>query len=60
MITSSDLRSTGYGLSAAMGAKVARRDALVIDIDGDASPNITPTEMSIAAVQYRRQDHRLE
>lgn len=39
----------GYGLPAAIGAKVARPDALVIDIDGDASFNMTLTELSTAA-----------
>jgi thiamine pyrophosphate-dependent acetolactate synthase large subunit-like protein len=33
----------GYGLPAALGAKVARPDCLVIDIDGDASFNMTLT-----------------
>ncbi|KAI0443685.1 DHS-like NAD/FAD-binding domain-containing protein [Xylaria telfairii] len=37
MITSGGLGTMGYGLPAATGAKVARPDALVIDIDGDAS-----------------------
>ncbi|KAI0468654.1 thiamine diphosphate-binding protein [Xylaria cf. heliscus] len=39
----------GYGLPSAIGAKVARPDALVIDIDGDASFNMTLTELSTAA-----------
>lgn len=39
----------GYGLPAAIGAKVARPEALVIDIDGDASFNMTLTELSTAA-----------
>lgn len=39
----------GYGLPAAIGAKVAKPDALVIDIDGDASFNMTLTELSTAA-----------
>ena len=39
----------GFGLPAAIGAKVARPDALVIDIDGDASFNMTLTELSTAA-----------
>jgi acetolactate synthase-1/2/3 large subunit len=49
MITSGGLGTMGYGLPAAIGAKVARPDALVIDIDGDASFNMTLTEMSTAA-----------
>ncbi|CRK46764.1 hypothetical protein BN1723_020127, partial [Verticillium longisporum] len=39
----------GFGLPAAIGAKVAQPDALVIDIDGDASFNMTLTELSTAA-----------
>ena len=48
IITSGGLGTMGYGLPAAIGAKVARPDALVIDIDGDASFNMTLTEMSTA------------
>ena len=48
MITSGGLGTMGYGLPAAIGAKVARPDALVIDIDGDASFNMTLTELSTA------------
>jgi len=36
-LSSSGLGTMGFGLPAAMGAKVARPDALVIDIDGDGS-----------------------
>lgn len=49
MITSGGLGTMGYGLPASIGAKVARPDALVIDIDGDASFNMTLTELSTAA-----------
>ncbi|KAL8289030.1 hypothetical protein RB598_003884 [Gaeumannomyces tritici] len=49
MISSGGLGTMGYGLPAAIGAKVARPDALVIDIDGDASFNMTLTELSTAA-----------
>ncbi|KAL9620187.1 MAG: hypothetical protein Q9160_005302 [Pyrenula sp. 1 TL-2023] len=49
MITSGGLGTMGYGLPAAIGAKVARPDALVIDVDGDASFNMTLTELSTAA-----------
>lgn len=49
MITSGGLGTMGYGLPAAIGAKVARPDALVVDIDGDASFNMTITELSTAA-----------
>lgn len=48
MITSGGLGTMGYGLPAALGAKVAKPDALVIDIDGDASFNMTLTELSTA------------
>lgn len=49
MITSGGLGTMGYGLPAAIGAKVARPEALVVDIDGDASFNMTLTELSTAA-----------
>ncbi|KAM0325760.1 hypothetical protein ACHAQA_007060 [Verticillium albo-atrum] len=49
MITSGGLGTMGFGLPAAIGAKVAKPDALVIDIDGDASFNMTLTELSTAA-----------
>ncbi|KAL6891693.1 acetolactate synthase [Trichoderma longibrachiatum] len=49
MITSGGLGTMGYGLPAAIGAKVAQPDALVIDVDGDASFNMTLTELSTAA-----------
>ena len=49
MITSGGLGTMGYGLPACIGAKVARPEALVIDIDGDASFNMTLTELSTAA-----------
>lgn len=48
MITSGGLGTMGYGLPAAIGAKVAKPDSLVIDIDGDASFNMTLTELSTA------------
>ena len=49
MITSGGLGTMGYGLPACIGAKVAKPDHLVIDIDGDASFNMTLTELSTAA-----------
>ncbi|KAI4287634.1 MAG: hypothetical protein L6R35_003110 [Caloplaca aegaea] len=49
MITSGGLGTMGFGLPAAIGAKVARPDHIVIDIDGDASFNMTLTELSTAA-----------
>ncbi|WEW55077.1 Acetolactate synthase, mitochondrial [Emydomyces testavorans] len=48
MITSGGLGTMGYGLPSAIGAKVARPDCLVVDIDGDASFNMTLTELSTA------------
>ncbi|KAK7204098.1 thiamine diphosphate-binding protein [Myxozyma melibiosi] len=49
MITSGGLGTMGFGLPAAIGAKVAKPDHVVIDIDGDASFNMTLTELSAAA-----------
>jgi len=49
MITSGGLGTMGFGLPAAIGAKVGRPEALVIDIDGDASFSMTLTELSTAA-----------
>lgn len=49
MVTSGGLGTMGYGLPAAIGAKVGAPDALVVDIDGDASFNMTLTELSTAA-----------
>ncbi len=50
-MTSGGLGTMGYGLPAALGAQIAHPDALVIDIAGDASVQMTIQEMS-AAVQY--------
>lgn len=49
MITSGGLGTMGFGLPAAIGAKVAQPEALVIDIDGDASFGMTLTELATAA-----------
>jgi acetolactate synthase-1/2/3 large subunit len=49
MITSGGLGTMGYGLPAAIGAKVAQPDKLVVDIDGDASFLMTQTELGTAA-----------
>jgi acetolactate synthase-1/2/3 large subunit len=49
MITSGGLGTMGYGLPAALGAKIARPECLVIDIDGDSSFSMTLTELSTAA-----------
>ncbi|SCW00691.1 LAFE_0C09824g1_1 [Lachancea fermentati] len=51
-ITSGGLGTMGYGLPSAIGAQVAKPDAVVIDIDGDASFNMTLGELS-SAVQAR-------
>src|SRR6185312_11351633 len=50
-MTSGGLGTMGYGLPAALGVQVAHPDALVIDIAGDASVQMTMQEMS-AAVQH--------
>lgn len=47
-ITSGGLGTMGFGLPSAIGAQVAKPDALVIDIDGDASFNMTLMELSSA------------
>ena len=49
MVTSGGLGTMGFGLPASIGAKVARPDALVVDVDGDASFSMTLTELSTAA-----------
>jgi acetolactate synthase-1/2/3 large subunit len=49
LITSGGLGTMGYGLPAAIGVKTAKPDALVIDIDGDASFAMSLNELSTAA-----------
>ena len=51
-MTSGGLGTMGYGLPAAIGVQMAHRDALVIDIAGEASILMNMQEMSTAA-QYR-------
>jgi acetolactate synthase-1/2/3 large subunit len=51
-MTSGGLGTMGYGLPAAMGVQIARPDALVIDIAGEASILMNIQEMSTLA-QYR-------
>jgi acetolactate synthase-1/2/3 large subunit len=51
MITSGGLGTMGYGLPAAIGAKVARPENLVIDVDGDSSFGMTLSELS-TCVEY--------
>jgi len=50
-MTSGGLGTMGYGLPAAIGVQVAHPKALVVDIAGDASVQMTMQEMS-CAVQY--------
>ena len=50
-MTSGGLGTMGYGLPAALGVQIAHPDALVIDIAGEASVQMTMQEMS-TAVQY--------
>ena len=47
-MTSGGLGTMGYGLPAAIGVQVAHPDALVIDIAGEASVQMTMQEMSTA------------
>ncbi|GJJ72384.1 acetolactate synthase I/II/III large subunit [Entomortierella parvispora] len=51
MVTSGGLGTMGFGLPAAIGAKVAKPDHIVVDIDGDASFCMTGMELATAA-QY--------
>jgi acetolactate synthase-1/2/3 large subunit len=51
-MTSGGLGTMGYGIPAAVGVQTAHRDALVIDIAGEASVQMTMQELS-TAVQYR-------
>jgi acetolactate synthase-1/2/3 large subunit len=50
-MTSGGLGTMGYGLPAAVGAQMAHPDALVIDIGGEASVQMTMQEFS-TAVQF--------
>ena len=52
MITSGGLGTMGFGLPAAIGAKLARPGALVVDVDGDSSFSMTLTEL-ITCAEYR-------
>jgi acetolactate synthase-1/2/3 large subunit len=47
-LTSGGLGTMGYGLPAAIGAKLARPDAIVIDIAGDASIQMNIQELATA------------
>ena len=48
LLTSGGLGTMGYGLPAAIGAKVARPDKLVIDIAGDGSIQMNIQELATA------------
>ena len=48
LISSGGLGTMGFGLPASIGAQIAKPDALVIDIDGDHSFNMTMTELATA------------
>jgi acetolactate synthase-1/2/3 large subunit len=50
-MTSGGLGTMGYGVPAAVGVQIAHPDALVIDIAGEASVQMTMQEMS-TAIQY--------
>ena len=50
-ITSGGLGTMGYGVPASIGAKLARPDKLVVNIDGDGSFCMTGMEM-VTAAQY--------
>ncbi|KAG5644041.1 Acetolactate synthase, mitochondrial [Asterophora parasitica] len=51
MVTSGGLGTMGFGLPAAIGAKVAAPTKTVVDIDGDASFSMTAMELATAS-QY--------
>ncbi|KAJ2915239.1 hypothetical protein MD484_g5159, partial [Candolleomyces efflorescens] len=51
MVTSGGLGTMGFGLPAAIGAKVAAPNKVVVDIDGDASFSMTAMELATAS-QY--------
>ncbi|TFK22967.1 acetolactate synthase [Coprinopsis marcescibilis] len=51
MVTSGGLGTMGFGLPAAIGAKVAAPKKIVVDIDGDASFSMTAMELATAS-QY--------
>ncbi|KAJ6259758.1 Alpha-peptide [Drechslerella dactyloides] len=50
MVTSGGLGTMGYGLPAAIGAKIARPESIVIDIDGDASLQMSLMELKTASL----------
>ncbi|KAF3223863.1 Acetolactate synthase, mitochondrial [Orbilia oligospora] len=50
MVTSGGLGTMGFGLPSAIGAKLAQPNKIVIDIDGDASFQMTLMELKTAAL----------
>ncbi|KAF6163682.1 hypothetical protein GIB67_036142 [Kingdonia uniflora] len=50
-LTSSGLGAMGFGLPAAMGAAVAKPDAIVVDIDGDGSFMMNVQELATVRVE---------
>jgi acetolactate synthase-1/2/3 large subunit len=48
-LTSGSMGTMGFGLPAAIGAQLARPDALVIDIDGDGSIRMNAGELETAS-----------
>ena len=50
-VTSGGAGTMGYGLPAAIGAKLAAPSKLVVDVDGDGSFLMTGLEM-VTAAQY--------
>lgn len=50
-VTSGGAGTMGFGLPSAIGAKLAKPDHLVVDVDGDASYLMTGMEL-VTAVQY--------
>ncbi|KAI6103589.1 thiamine diphosphate-binding protein [Pisolithus sp. B1] len=49
MVTSGGLGTMGFGLPAAIGAKVAAPNKTVVDVDGDASFSMTAMELATAS-----------
>ncbi|KAK2459432.1 hypothetical protein APHAL10511_008543 [Amanita phalloides] len=49
IVTSGGLGTMGYGLPAAIGAKVAAPEKIVVDVDGDASFSMTAMELATAS-----------
>ena len=51
-LTSGSMGTMGFGLPAAIGAQVARRDLVVIDIDGDASIRMNLGELETVTTYH--------